>query len=44
MSGPLEQAVALLIGTAATVLLMYGNYRWGGKRRRNTRNEEDDDA
>jgi hypothetical protein len=46
----LEQALSLLIGAAASVLLLWGNYRWGGRRRKDEieyehdHEKENDDA
>lgn len=33
MDGGLQQAISLLIGAAASVILLWGNYQFGGRRR-----------
>jgi hypothetical protein len=36
----LEQALALLIGSLSSVVLLWGNYRWGGRRRKDEIEDE----
>ena len=43
MDDRISQALALFIGTMSSVVLMWGNYRWGGRRRRDEIDDRDDD-
>lgn len=41
MDDRISQALALLIGSVSSVLLLWGNYRWGGRRRKPETEEEE---
>ena len=40
MDPALTQALSLFLGTLSSAVLIYANYRWGGKRRKPDDDEE----